>query len=118
MDDHEEYRELLRRHLADSADDFILSSNGTEAVEIFDRCHPSWAVIDWVMPVLDGLETIRRIIARHPGAQLVLTSVFSLPLLVREAKTAGAIAFVPKDQMAELKKVLSELPPTSVCCTP
>lgn len=59
-------------------------------------------VLDMIMaPGMDGLETFRRILDRHPGQRAVITSGYSETDRVREAQSLGAGEYVKKPYLLE-----------------
>jgi DNA-binding NarL/FixJ family response regulator len=90
------------RVLVDSAPDLEVvgeAGNGAEAVELARSARPDVVLMDIRMPVLDGLEATRRIVADQLLAEvrvLVLTT-FDLDEYVYEALRAGASGFLLKD---------------------
>ena len=93
------------RKLLDGVDDFEVvaeAADGAQAVELARLWHPDVILMDVRMPVLDGIEATRRILA-EPGATarvLVLTT-FGLDDVVFEALRAGASGFMLKDAPPE-----------------
>jgi DNA-binding NarL/FixJ family response regulator len=77
--------------------------DGDEVVQLVRRTHPQVAVVDVIMPRVNGLEATRRLLAARPGSRvLVLTAAVS-NALVREAHEAGAMGYQLKgDDPAEL----------------
>ncbi|MFB9776743.1 response regulator [Brevibacterium otitidis] len=73
------------------------AGNGAEALEHMVRHRVDVAVLDIRMPVLDGLETARRIRQQHPETAVLFLTTFNEPELVREALDAGAAGFLLKD---------------------
>jgi DNA-binding NarL/FixJ family response regulator len=66
------------------------------ALEMMGNLNPDIVVMDVQMGDMSGVEATRRILARHPQANIVLTSMGSdseYPTLAREI---GARGFVPK----------------------
>src|SRR5216683_3146359 len=69
--------------------------NGLEAVEKAQKSCPDVAVIDFQMPVMDGLAT-RRIKRLMPFLPILLFTLYSSPQLEWESKQAGADAVLLK----------------------
>ena len=73
------------------------AANGREAVEVARAKRPDVVVIDCQLPRLSGTEAVRRIReASQPPFCVVIASVVG-PSQVKQALTAGASGFVPKD---------------------
>jgi two-component system chemotaxis response regulator CheY len=69
--------ELLTRMLAIRGHAVIANAfNGEEAVEIFSRlaCRPDVIVMDYRMPLMDGVEAAEKIIDIDPSARIVFLS--------------------------------------------
>lgn len=61
VDDEQEIAELIRDYLKATGYDVIIASNGEEGLETFEKEKPDMAILDIMMPVMDGLELCRRI---------------------------------------------------------
>jgi DNA-binding NarL/FixJ family response regulator len=90
------------RIMVDSAPDLVVvgeAADGAQAVEVVARERPDVVLMDIRMPVLDGLEATRRILASHDdGAPRVLVlTTFDLDEYVFGALKAGASGFLLKD---------------------
>jgi DNA-binding NarL/FixJ family response regulator len=74
-------------------------SNGAEAVDAARSARPDVVLMDIRMPVLDGLEATRRIVADEllAGVRVVVLTTFELDEYVFEALRAGASGFLLKD---------------------
>jgi DNA-binding NarL/FixJ family response regulator len=74
------------------------AKDGADAVEAARRAHPDVILMDIRMPVLDGLEATRRIVAaaKDPPRVVILTT-FDLDEYVFDALQAGASGFLLKD---------------------
>lgn len=70
--------------------------NGVEAIDMYRDLKPDIVLMDLLMPVLDGISAIRKIIEMDPKAKIVVVSAISKSSIRDEAMSAGAIDFVPK----------------------
>ena len=102
-DDHGVIRDGLGR-LISALDDVELAAvvaDGAQAVEECARISPDVVLMDLDMPVLDGIEATRRIVAAQPQiAVLVLTSFSDRPRIMG-ALEAGACGYLLKDVDAD-----------------
>jgi len=75
--------------------------DGEEAVTEARRLRPDVVLMDIRMPVLDGIEATRRIVAAQPGARVLILTTFGLDTYVYDALRAGASGFMLKDAPPE-----------------
>ncbi len=73
------------------------AADGVEAIDLVRRYRPDIVLMDIQMPRLGGIAATRRIVAEHPGTQVVALSTFDTDELVFEAISAGAQAYLLKD---------------------
>jgi CheY-like chemotaxis protein len=77
-DDDPFFRTLLQDAIAPAASEVVTVSDGLAAMRILEGADaPPLAVLDWVMPGLDGAEICRRLRARPPGAQTYVILITS-----------------------------------------
>jgi DNA-binding NarL/FixJ family response regulator len=102
-DDQSMVRAGFRMLLAQEADIEVVAeaSNGLDAVREAARVHPTVVLMDIRMPVLDGLEATRRILAADQVARILILTTFDLDEYVYQALKAGASGFVLKDDPPE-----------------
>jgi len=89
-----------------SADDIDVvgeAGDGAEAVEITLRERPDVVLMDIRMPVIDGIEATRRIIAdpRTASTRILIVTTFDLDEYVYDGLRAGASGFLLKDTRPE-----------------
>lgn len=98
-DDAEETRDALRDMVAGIAgvDEVTGVGTGEEVLARWARDRPDLLLLDLRMPGMDGLETCRRLVALHPEAGVVVTTMAEDPEGVARAVAAGAMGYVAKD---------------------
>jgi DNA-binding NarL/FixJ family response regulator len=72
-------------------------SDGAEAVEMVLSLRPDFAILDVHMPVLTGLDAIRKIRAAAAPVKIIVLSISRDESLVMDALAAGADAYLLKD---------------------
>jgi len=72
------------------------AASGEAAIDIARRTRQDAALVDIVMPGLNGVETLRALKASAPDATLILMTAFARHPLVQEGLTAGASAVLWK----------------------
>jgi DNA-binding NarL/FixJ family response regulator len=102
-DDQALVRAGFRMILSVEADFEVVAEacDGEEAVAAWRRLRPDVILMDVRMPVLDGLEATRRILAERNGSRIVMLTTFDLDEYVYAALQAGASGFLLKDVSPE-----------------
>lgn len=77
------------------------AGNGVEAVAAFDRYHPDVTLLDLRMPIMEGVEAVRRIRERDPRARVIVLTTYDTDDEIARALKAGAKAYVLKDISAD-----------------
>ena len=77
------------------------AGDGEDAVAAARRLRPDVVLMDIRMPVLDGIEATRRILAAQPGTRVLVLTTFGLDGYVYDALRAGASGFMLKDAPPE-----------------
>jgi len=77
------------------------ATDGEDAVALARRLRPDVVLMDIRMPVLDGIEATRRIIAARPATRVVILTTFGLDEYIYESLRAGASGFLLKDSPPE-----------------
>jgi two-component system, NarL family, response regulator LiaR len=99
VDDHDVVREGLAGFL-NAFDDLELvgeARDGKAALTLCGQVQPDVILMDIVMPVLDGIEATRQILARYPQAKIVILTSFSDEANVLPALQAGALSYLLKN---------------------
>jgi NarL family two-component system response regulator LiaR len=98
-DDHGVVREGLRSFLALQDDIEVVgeAGDGEEALEEVRRLAPDVALMDLVMPRMDGIEAIRHIRAESPQTRVIVLTSFVDEDKMLPAVRAGAAGYLLKD---------------------
>lgn len=72
------------------------AGDGKAALDAYARLRPDFVTLDLVMPVLDGLATLRALRAADPKARVVIVSGAGDAPLVELAVREGAAAYLVK----------------------
>jgi two-component system response regulator WspF len=94
VNDLEGIARLLQRVVGIDPDNRVVwvAHNGAEAVELCAKDTPDLILMDMVMPVMDGVETTRRIMASTPCAILIVTGSIRITATpIFEAMGHGAL---------------------------
>lgn len=94
-DDHPVNRRVVEMILEPLGVDVVTVDNGAEAVEAVREEPFDVVLMDMQMPVMDGLEATRTIVAGG-GPPIIMVSANGLPQHIEAAVEAGAVAFVTK----------------------
>jgi DNA-binding NarL/FixJ family response regulator len=98
-DDHGVIRDGLGRLIAalDDVELVAVAADGAEAVQRCAELAPDVVLMDLDMPVLDGIEATRRIVAADAGAAVLVLTSFSDRPRIMGALEAGACGYLLKD---------------------
>jgi len=98
VDDHAVVREGLRLVLGQQSDLSVVgeAAGPGEAIDIADRVRPDVIVMDIALGREDGVAGIEAILARVPGARVLVLTMFQDAETLRQCLLAGAAGFVVK----------------------
>ena len=86
------------------------AQTGREAVELAARLRPDVILMDIAMPVLNGVEATRQILAANPAARVLILSAHSDDEYIERLTAVGAMGFLEKQTSAEiLTKAIREV---------
>ena len=98
VDDHEVVRGGIRYALLDCDDIELVGEaySGEDALRLCEQVRPDVALVDLMMPGMDGVETTRAIRERFPQVQILVLTSFHDKNIVPRAMQAGAIGYLLK----------------------
>jgi DNA-binding NarL/FixJ family response regulator len=97
-DDHSLVRKVLKTTLENHSDWQVCgqATNGLEAVQKAAELHPDLIILDFAMPVMDGLGAARRILSASPSVPILIFTNYYFPSLLVEAGSAGVRQVIDK----------------------
>ena len=108
VEDDESQRILYHDELSEAGYEVMLAANGREALNQLDRDKPDLIILDIVMPVMDGMETLGRIIREYRDVPIILNTAYSS--YKNDFMSWGADAYVVKSaDLGELKEKVREI---------
>jgi DNA-binding NarL/FixJ family response regulator len=98
VEDQTIFRELLAEVLSAEGGYAILGqfSEGLAAIEAMRTLAPDLVILDAVLPDLNGLDVLARLLAARPTLAVMMVTAHERPALVQDAVRLGARGFVTK----------------------
>lgn len=113
VEDNPQMRQMIRAVVADLAESVAECGDGDEAVAAYaaqQLTGTDRVLMDLQMPRVGGLEATRRIRAVFPDAQIIIVTQYDDPHWRAAAIQAGAVGYVLKENLLELRQMLKTLP--------
>jgi two-component system chemotaxis response regulator CheY len=116
VDDAIFMRKMISDILAENGMEIVGEADtGIKAVEKFMELRPDLVTMDIIMPEMNGIDAVRKIIEFDSQAKIVMCSALGQQALVQEAITAGAKDFLIKPFNAArvvevIAKVFNQVP--------
>ena len=108
VEDDQGLRLLYEEELEEEGYEVSTANNGKEAIGKLEKERPDLVVLDIVMPKMDGMEALGRIMGKHRSIPIILHT--SHPGYQEDFMSWGADAFVVKSpDLKELKGKIREL---------
>jgi DNA-binding response OmpR family regulator len=108
VEDDASQRLLYSEELKEEGYEPITVKNGKEAMQILKKIKPDLIVLDIIMPVMDGMEALGRIIGKHKDIPIVLYS--SYPHYRDDFMSWAADTYLTKSSdLTELKETVRNL---------
>jgi DNA-binding NarL/FixJ family response regulator len=103
-EDHEVVRAGLRAVLSGQPDWQVVAeaADGKEAVAQALKTAPDVAIVDYSLPVLNGLEVTRQIRQRSPGTEVLIFTMHDNNSLIHDLLQAGALGYLLKSDAKRL----------------
>lgn len=97
VDDSALIRKILIQLLTENGYQVVgEGSNGQEGVDLYKELKPDLVTLDVTMPIMDGVEALRQIIAHDAGAKVAMITAAGQKEKLMEALKIGAGLFITK----------------------
>ena len=96
IDDTRENLDLIVDALAQDSLDIITASDADEGLRMFLDVRPAIVLLDLVMPGVSGMEALERMVARDPGAEIILMTAHYSTESAVQAIQKGAADYLTK----------------------
>ena len=107
VEDNAVMRRLLCSLLNTAATEIHECADGNQALVAYRQLLPDWVLMDIEMPVLDGLEATRQLLASFPDARVVIVTRYDDAKFRDAACRAGACGFVSKENLLGLPALIN-----------
>ncbi|MGE0746189.1 MAG: response regulator transcription factor [Rhodospirillales bacterium] len=99
VDDDDLFRESLERNLVDAGFDVVGFGDGMSALSYLSAAEAADVVLlDWKMPVMNGIEVLRRLTGLNREIPVIFLTVLSDQIYEEAALLTGAVDFVEKSR--------------------
>ena len=96
VDDDPEVRMTTRDFLSSKGYVVAVASGGREALSMLESVNPDVVLLDVAMPDMDGLETLRRLVAAQPTLPVIMITANADIEITSKVLQMGAADYVPK----------------------
>ena len=96
VDDDPEVRMATRDFLSSKGYEVVLAEGGREALRLLDASPPDVVLLDVAMPDMDGMETLKRMVATHPAMPVIMVTANADIEITSKVLQLGAADYVPK----------------------
>jgi len=108
VEDEEGLRLLYEEELKAEGYEVLTAANGREAIQQLEIGKPDLVILDIVMPVMDGMETLGRIVGKERKIPIILNTSYSG--YREDFMSWAADAYVTKSaDLSELKAKVKDL---------
>jgi DNA-binding response OmpR family regulator len=96
VDDDAVVRLTTRDFLSSKGYSATVAAGGREALAMLETVNPDVVLLDVAMPDMDGLETLRRLVAARPSLPVIMITANADIEITSKVLQMGAADYVPK----------------------
>jgi len=111
VEDNPQMRGLLRAVVADLVEEVTECADGAEVVAAYiarQFGEADCVLMDLQMPHVGGIEATRRLLKADPGARVIIVTQYDDMHWKEAARGAGACGYVLKENLLEVRRLLTD----------
>ncbi|MBT1699135.1 response regulator transcription factor [Fulvivirgaceae bacterium PWU4] len=98
VDDHQLYRKAIVTELSETLSATLFeAANGAEAVHMTTRVFPDVVLIDYKMPIMNGMQATKEILRKNAAVRIIVISLYDELDVIMNFLRLGARGFVSKN---------------------
>ncbi|MBI5215114.1 MAG: response regulator transcription factor [Ignavibacteriae bacterium] len=98
---------MMIRNVLGNENEYFEFEDGDEAVSAYASVHPDYVLMDISMRRMDGITATQRIKDMDNNSQVVIVTDFDNKQFRENAATAGAVAYITKENLFDIQNVLT-----------
>ena len=111
VDDNHSVRKMIKNLLSHIADEIFECNDGDQVVEQYALHIPDWVLMDVKMSRMDGIMATHELIKSFPDAKVIILTNFPTDDFREDAKKAGALEFMDKENLFSVGMIITNYPP-------
>lgn len=101
VDDEVDICDFVRNFFKERNFEVFIAYNGKEALNIVESKRPDIILLDIKMPIMDGMETLRRLRRLSPSTRVIMVTAVDDEDRAEEAKQHGVAEYITKPLLLE-----------------
>jgi two-component system response regulator DegU len=106
-------RRTIRSLLGELAHEVFECDDGGQALSAYETHRPDWVLMDIGLKEVDGIVITGALMAAFPEAKVVIVTDYDDTRLRQAARKAGACAYVLKEDLFQLRVIITACPDTT-----
>jgi two-component system response regulator (stage 0 sporulation protein A) len=95
VEQKDDYVKQIKEMLREESASFLCTTDGGEALELYDRYHPDLVLVEAILPGYDGFELMEHMLPERDVVKIVLTAM-NRKLIIKKAFELGAAYVIVK----------------------
>jgi len=101
VDDEADICDFVRNFFKERDFEVLVAHNGKEALDVVGSQKPEIVILDMMMPVMDGMQTLKTLVKSGSVAKVIMVTAVEDEEKIEEAKNCGAVDYITKPLLLE-----------------